>query len=386
MNKTKVFCVLISAIIGINLLIAKNIPCLAQSITDNATNEIAITETEYLQGKIKEIIEESEIELEGQTKPQLYQKLKVQITKGVLTGNDVIVENGTTPLAQVIKYQEGDFVMLSFARSIDGFETIYITDYIRTEGILILFIVFILFALLIGAKKGLLSLISMALSFFIIFVFVLPQIQAGEDPVGTAIIASIFIIPITFYMSHGFEKKTTVAMAGSLIALIITGIASNLFVNLTHLTGLATEEAIFLQMSNNIDYNLKGLLLAGIIIGTLGVMDDITISQTSIVYQLYDLKKELTFIELYKRSIQIGKDHIASMINTLFLVYAGASMPLLLLFMNNPRPFEEILSSEIITTEIVRTLVGSIGLILAVPITTYLACYFVKKSNKGNLI
>ncbi len=221
----------------------------------------------------------------------------------------------------------------------------------------------------------------MTISFAILFIFVLPQIQAGKDPVLIAILASIIIIPVTFYMSHGFEKKITVSVIATFIALVITGLLSSFFVDLTHLSGTASEESMFLQMSNGIQYNLKGLLLAGIIIGTLGVMDDITVSQTAIVYQLHDLKNDLPFSELFKRSIQIGKDHIASMINTLVLVYTGASMPLLLLFMNNPRPFDEILNFELITTEIVRTLVGSIGLILAVPITTYLACYFVKRTK-----
>jgi len=111
-------------------------------------------------------------------------------------------------------------------------------------------------------------------------------------------------------------------------------------------------------------------------------MDDITISQTSIVHQLYDLKKDISTKELFKRSLELGRDHIASMINTLILVYAGASMPLLLLFLSDDRTFSEVISLEVVSTEIVRTLVGSIGLILAVPITTYLACLVVKKQEK----
>jgi len=219
------------------------------------------------------------------------------------------------------------------------------------------------------------------ITFVILFSFVLPQIQSGKNPVVIAILASIVIIPITFYLSHGFEQKTSIAILGTSIALVITGILSNIFVNLTYLTGTSSEESLFLQTSGGLQYNLKGLLLAGIIIGTLGVIDDITISQTAIVYQLYSLKNDMSFSQLFKKSIEIGKDHIASMINTLILVYTGASLPLLLLFMSSTRPFGEILSYEVVTTEIVRTLVGSIGLILAVPITTYLACHFVKKTR-----
>jgi len=221
----------------------------------------------------------------------------------------------------------------------------------------------------------------MLLSFGVLFIFVLPQIQAGRDPVLIAVISSIFIIPITFYLSHGFERKTTIAVIGTFIALVITGILAVLFVNGAHLNGFS-EDAMFLQTMDGVQYNLRGILLSGIIIGTLGVMDDITVSQTSIVFQLYDVKKDMTVMELFTRSIQIGKDHIASMVNTLVLVYTGASLPLLLLFMNNPRPLGEILSVEAVSTEIVRTLVGSIGLILAVPITTFLASIFVGQGNQ----
>lgn len=354
-------------------------PCFAQENTDNEQSEIQVPETDYIQGKIIEILEEKDIELQGQT--QKYQKLKILVTEGSLNGKEIIVENGAFAMAQVILYHKGDTVILSYTKGVEGNDIFYITDFVRTNGILILFIVFIVISLIIGSKKGFFSLLSMAISFAILFIFVLPQIQAGKDPVLIAILASIVIIPVTFYMSHGFEKKITVSVIATFVALVITGLLSIFFVNLTHLSGTASEESMFLQTLGGIQYNLKGLLLAGIIIGTLGVMDDITVSQTAIVYQLHDLKNDLSFSELFKRSIQIGKDHIASMINTLILVYTGASMPLLLLFMNNPRPFDEILNFELITTEIVRTLVGSIGLILAVPITTYLACYFVKRKK-----
>lgn len=360
--------------------------CIAQDSIDYQVEQIETQapETEYIQGRIIEVLEEKDIDIQGQS--QKYQKLKILVTKGSLKDKEIIVENGSSPMAQVILYHKGDNVIISYNKGIDGNDVFFITDYIRTRSIFILFILFLALSLFIGSKKGLSSLIAMFISFIIIFVYVLPQIQKGRDPVLTAIFASIIIIPITFYMSHGFEKKTTVSIIGTIIALIITGVLSSIFVNLTHLTGTSSEESMFLQMLGDMKYNLKGLLLAGIIIGTLGVMDDITVSQTAIVYQLNDLKRDIPMQELFTRSIQVGKDHIASMINTLILVYTGASIPLLLLFINNPRPLEEIISYELVATEIVRTLVGSIGLILAVPITTYLACFFVKRKTLDQTI
>ncbi|MBP8978953.1 YibE/F family protein [Candidatus Dojkabacteria bacterium] len=336
----------------------------------------------YMNGKIVEIVEEKEIEHKETKEKQLYQKIKISVTKGDKKGEKIISENGTQPMGHTNKYRVGDEILISQMIDAEGNEIYYIVDYIRTKSLGILFAIFTVLAVLVGRKKGFLSLLSMALSFLIIFVFLLPQIEQGKDPILTTILTSMIIIPITFYLSHGFNKRTTIAIVGTIIALTITGILSVIFSNLAHLSGAESEEVLFLQGMNNTTYNLKGLLLAGILIGTLGIMDDITISQTSIVHQLYDLKKDISTRELFQRSLELGRDHIASMINTLILVYAGASMPLLLLFMSAERTFSEVISLEVVSTEIVRTLVGSIGLILAVPITTYLACLVVKKQEK----
>jgi uncharacterized membrane protein len=163
--------------------------------------------------------------------------------------------------------------------------------------------------------------------------------------------------------------------------LIITGILAMIFVEATKLTGFSSEEASFLQIYKQ-GVNMKGILLAGIIIGAMGVLDDITIAQVSVVFQLENTDKKLTRGELYKRAMDVGKDHISSMINTLVLVYAGAALPLLLLFVQNPHSFSEIINYEMVAEEIVRTIVGSIGLITAVPITSYIASLFVKSKTR----
>jgi uncharacterized membrane protein len=225
------------------------------------------------------------------------------------------------------------------------------------------------------------SLLGMALSFFIIFFYILPQISSGANPVEIAILGSLVIIPVSFFLSHGINKKTFVAIGGTLIALVITGILANIFVDSAHLTGFASEEAGFLQVAKQGVINMRGLLLAGIIIGVLGVLDDITISQSSIVFQLKEANNKLDANELYTRAMKVGQDHISSMVNTLILVYTGAALPLLLLFINNPHPFSEIIIYEIIADEIVRTFVGSIGLVLSVPITTFIATLVASKKR-----
>ena len=224
------------------------------------------------------------------------------------------------------------------------------------------------------------SLAGLVVSFFVIFKFMLPQILLGQNPVTAAVVSSMFIVPITFYASHGINKKTTAAVLGTVIALVLTGALAAFFIEFGKITGFASEEAMFLQNIRQGTINLKGLVLAGIIIGTLGVLDDITISQSAIVAQLKKASSSIRFKELYFRSMDVGVDHIASMINTLILVYAGAAMPLLLLFVNNPQPFTEVINYEIFAEEAVRTFVSSIGLMSAVPITTLIAALFYRRA------
>ena len=339
---------------------------------------------ETLEAVVEKILEEKQIKPMGSEELQLYQKLELLVTKGSLKDKKITVENGDVAVANNLKYKVNDKVIVIFSKNFEGDDYFYITDYIRRDSLLWLFIIFVVSAVVIAKWRGILSLVGMGISFLVIFSFILPKILAGSNPVEIAILGSLIIIPVSFFLSHGFNKKTIVAIAGTLIALIITGVLANVFVEAAKLTGFASEEAGFLQVARQGTVNIKGLLLAGIIIGVLGVLDDITISQSAIVFQLKKANEKLKFNELYKRAMNIGRDHISSMINTLVLVYTGAALPLLLLFIDNPHPFSEIANYEIIADEIVRTLVGSIGLILAVPITTVIASLVAEQSKTGH--
>ncbi len=339
---------------------------------------------ETLEAVVEKILEEKQIKPMGSEELQLYQKLELLVTKGSLKDKKITVENGDVAVANNLKYKVNDKVIVIFSKNFEGDDYFYITDYIRRDSLVWLFIIFVVSAVVIAKWRGILSLVGMGISFLVIFSFILPKILAGSNPVEIAILGSLIIIPVSFFLSHGFNKKTIVAIAGTLIALIITGVLANVFVEAAKLTGFASEEAGFLQVARQGTVNIKGLLLAGIIIGVLGVLDDITISQSAIVFQLKKANEKLKFNELYKRAMNIGRDHISSMINTLVLVYTGAALPLLLLFIDNPHPFSEIANYEIIADEIVRTLVGSIGLILAVPITTVIASLVAEQSKTGH--
>lgn len=334
---------------------------------------------ETLEATVVEILEEKEIQPEHSDEKQLYQRLELLVTKGSLKDKKIVIESGSIPMANLQKYEVGNKVIVSYSKDFEGKDSYYITDYIRRGSLFWLFAIFVILVAVVAKWRGLSSLLGMGASFFVIFKFILPKISAGSDPIQIAIIGSLFIIPITFYLSHGFNKKTTVAVIGTVVALIITGILAGIFVEAAKLTGFASEEAGFLQVAKQGLVNIKGLLLAGIIIGVLGVLDDVTVSQSAIVFQLKQANSKIKPGELYKRAMDVGKDHIASMVNTLILVYTGAALPLLLLFIDNPHPFSEVINYEIIADEIVRILVGSIGLVLAVPITTFIASLVAKK-------
>jgi uncharacterized membrane protein len=188
-----------------------------------------------------------------------------------------------------------------------------------------------------------------------------------------SITGAFFLLATTLYLVYGWTLKTHAAAVGMLIALLITGLLSGYFVNLTRLTGYSDENAMFLVQMAEAQINLRGLVLAGMLIGALGVLDDLVATQSSAVFELRAADPQLNLRDLHNSAMRIGRDHVAATVNTLFLAYAGAALPMLLLFSLSGERYGYLVNLEFVTVEIVRTLVGSIGLILAVPITTLLA-------------
>jgi uncharacterized membrane protein len=244
-------------------------------------------------------------------------------------------------------------------------------------------VVFIIFTVLVSGWKGARALLGLAMSFVILMGFVLPQILAGRDPVVVSVAGSFVLLTVTMYLTQGWALKTHAALLGVLCSLILTGALALLVVNLARLSGFGSEEAMFLQ-AGGAAINMRGLLLAGMIVGTLGVLDDVIVGQSSAVMELAAANPALGWRELYLRAMNIGHDHIAATVNTLVLAYVGAAMPLLLLFQLYPEPWLYTLNRELIAEEIARALVGSMGLIAAVPITTLIASLLRCFSNKAS--
>jgi uncharacterized membrane protein len=220
--------------------------CLSLSIAQG--QEIQETELlsqeELLEGKVVSIFDEKTTIQGGEE--FLFQKLGIKISKGSLKDEEVVIETDNIPVVGQPKYQVGDEIVISYSKDFEDNDVFYITDFVRRQPLFWLFLVFVILAAVIGRWRGVTSLIGLAISFLIIFSFILPQIYQGGDPIIIAVLGSLVIIPITFILSHGFNRKTLIAMSGTLIALIIVGILSQLFIGFTKLTGYASEEAAFL--------------------------------------------------------------------------------------------------------------------------------------------
>ncbi|MBI3980390.1 YibE/F family protein [Candidatus Microgenomates bacterium] len=325
---------------------------------------------ERIEAVVVKISQEKEITVMG--KENLSQTLELEFLPPALRKR-VTLTTGNIPTAYQPVYKVNDTVVLNSLVTGNGEKTYIITDYVRRDALYWLFLIFVILTIFVARRRGIFSLLGMFISFFLIVKFLLPQIMSGNDPILIAVLTALAIIPLTFYLSHGINLKTSIAVLGTVTALIISGLLANYFIVSAKLSGFSSEEAVFLQVQNPNFANIRGLILAGIIIGLVGILDDITISQAAIVRQLKTNSPKLGFWELYQGAMEVGKDHIASLVNTLILVYTGAALPLLLLFVNNPAPFADVINLELVAEEILRALVASIGLILAVPITSLLA-------------
>jgi len=294
----------------------------------------------------------------------------IRLEEGLEQGDIVVVENPEGPSTPSI--EAGDRLVLGYTPDAPPGRQYYFADYERRAPLVWLGVLFAIAVVALGRFRGLRALVGLGLTLVVLVAFVLPALLDGSSPVAVAIVGSAAVLLVNLYLAHGFDIRTTVAVLGTLASLVLIAVLAVLFVSATRLTGLASEEAGFLQaLAGQID--VRGLLLGGVIIGSLGVLDDVTVTQASAVWELHEANPRLGARGLYRSALRIGRDHIASTVNTLVLAYAGASLPLLILLAEAQRGLGDVLTGETVAAEIVRTLVGSIGLVASVPITTALA-------------
>lgn len=331
----------------------------------------------YLRGRVVDV-------LSVQTIPgdqELYaQNLRVMLEGG----ESVEVAAGTefSPLRKSQLLKQGTPVIITKQTSPDG-DLYSVADVYRLPVVWMVVGIFVVAVVLIGRWQGLFSVIGMAMSLAVLLQFTVPKILGGENPFTISLITCVVISFLTLYVAHGWSVKTHIAQAGILSILAMVAMLSYAAVKAAHLVGMGSEEAFFLQYGDTAVIDLQGLLLGGILLGALGVLDDITVSQASIVFQLADANTKLGFKQLFVRAMAVGRDHIASLVNTLFLAYVGANTALFILFyINEQTPFWVALNSQQIVEEIIRTMVGSLGLVLAVPLTSAIAAFVVTKYRK----
>ncbi len=299
------------------------------------------------------------------------QELIVEIEEDKIS-REIKISNDLLPVDTGTKI----FLRLSVFEDSEHYEMV---DLNRNYGLGILLIFFIFLVILTGGWKGFYSLLSLIVSFSIIISFIIPQILAGKNPVLIGVIGAIFILIISLYFSYGLNKKSLSALIGISLTLIFVGLLGKYTIELLRFSGLSNSEAVFLNVNRVNPLNIIGLLMAGIIIAAIGVIDDVAVTQSSTVFNLQELNPELNKRELFSRAMVVGRDHISAVVNTLVLAYTGASLPLILLLSAQNTPWHYFISNEIIAEEIVRTLVASCGLLLAVPVTTLIAVYLAKK-------
>lgn len=307
-------------------------------------------------------------------------RVAVRLDEGAEAGKAVALELGAGGLDPELEL--GDRIRVAKDVAPPGVPggTLYsLADFERRTPMLWLALAFGVLVVLLGRLRGALSLLGLGVSVAVILAFIIPAILGGRPPVAVAIVGAAAIMLATILLAHGINAKSLASVLGTTASLLLTVALAVAFTEVTHLTGFATEEAVLLQ-TNDAGVSLEGLLVAGMVIAALGVLDDLTISQASTVMALHAARPEQPFGELYRRGIAVGRDHVTATVNTLVLAYVGASLPVLLALTLGEVGTLEAINFEIIAKEIVGTLVGSIGLIAAVPVTTALAALLPARS------
>ncbi|TAK05728.1 YibE/F family protein [Patescibacteria group bacterium] len=331
--------------------------------------------------KVVRVLEERTVPADNGT-DAVQQKLELELLEGPMRGRRVEFDGSAIPTIAAGRYREGDRVIVWWSKDPDGTDTFYVTDYVRDTRLGWLALLFAAVVVAVGRARGLRALAALALSAAAIFGVIVPTLLRGVDPILVTVPVSAAAIAVGILLTHGRTRQTAAAVVGVALSLLLTGALAWAFTAWTRITGFGTEEASILALHFPSGLNMVGIYLAGVIVGTLGVLDDVVVSQAAVVEELVSANPGLTRAELFRRAMRVGTDHTAAVVNTLFLAYVGASLPLVLLFSIHEAPFltfRDVINNEMIASEVVRTLVGSIGLVLTVPITTLVAVRLLRR-------
>lgn len=279
-------------------------------------------------------------------------------------------------------FTPGDDIVLDHQPDADPEFAYSYADRQRRPVLLWVAVLFAAAVVALGRLRGLAALAGLVASVVVLLQFVIPAIIDGRSPVLVAVVGAALIAYVALYAAHGFTRMTTVALLGTLAALGLTALLSWIAIGAAEFSGFASDESFILTFAGSID--VGGLILAGVVLGAVGAIDDVTVTQASAVWELHRVRPDLSRLELVRSGLRVGRDHVASTVNTLLLAYAGAAMPLLLFFVLADQSIGTVLNSEVVATEALRTLLGSIGLVASVPLTTWMAAFLVGDGNASH--
>lgn len=325
---------------------------------------------EIVTAEVLDVLSTDIREVEGTETTVSMQRIEAVLTSGTRDGQTIVFEN------EMIILEEGDEVYLNFVRTINGDEYYIFKDYKRHTQLWVLGGLFVALLLLFARMQGMRALLSLALSIAAIVFILVPLMLRGVDPVLVSVCVAAVVLACVLFLTHGLNARSYIALIGTFSAVVCTCILAWISVSTMRLTGFGNDAAVALNFSTGGSLDFTGLLLGSIIIGILGVLDDVSITQVSVVQELKAAQPSFMFKELYARAITVGKAHIGSLVNTLAFAYVGVSLPLVLLFARADAPLSLTLNQEVVAAELVRIIVGSIGLILAVPISTAVAVWW----------
>ncbi len=367
---------LVAGLFYVNFLPAKNVVFHKDSVDAGLGTFSEISKAKVL----KVVSEEAEV---NSRYSQLTGVYEVEILSASEKGKNVVAElNEQLTNLQAQKIHVGDKVVLGKIQDPENTSYVVIDRY-RLTVLGILGLIFVLMGVYFGKEKGLMSLAGLGFSLFILLKFIAPNILEGKDPMLVTMVGAGLISVVSIFLSHGLKDRTLVAVVSTILVLFTAQVLALVFIRFGTFLGLGSSEALYLEQGLLKGVDLRGMLLAGIVVSTLGVLDDVTTTQAATVEEILLAKPQSSFFELFTRANSVGKEHISALINTLVLAYAGAAFPFfLLLTFSSGQPVWAMLNSEMLAEEILRTLVGSAALILAVPVTSLLAAwYFSKKQS-----
>ena len=307
------------------------------------------------------------------------QDLEVELLTGELKGEKAEVTNYITQKHNVVA-KEGKEIMVCVDRPSEDFYKVSIYNYSRNNHIYIIVIVFFVIMVLIGRGKGFRSMIGLLFTFYSIIFFMIPFIYRGYSPIILSIIVSIISTIVTLFLLNGWSRKTIVATLATCVGVIISGVIFYLISNLLNISGFNLDEAeSLILIAQNTGLKIRDILFSGILISSLAAVMDVAMSIASSIYEINELNRDLDMKTIFNSGINIGRDMIGTMSNTLILAFAGTSLSTMLALYSYNTQFNQLMSSDFIAIEFAQSISGSIGIILAVPITSVISAYVYKK-------